>query len=164
MAYKAIVINACRSDYESGNYTLAQIGEKRGIPSKCIEKWSCKFGWRKSALVPQVQAAINEKTIETLARLGMPKEKALRILIDGLEKPEFTQFEGKGDQMIATPMKDYKLILGYLKEYLQITDMYPAQKIELDMPEPIYIQNEAGGNLLVLDSRQKEKDTADVLK
>jgi hypothetical protein len=133
MAYSSTVKATCKADWETGQFTIAQIAKKRQVPVDVLNKWPSRYKWVKGSTAVIVQEAIERKVIDELSELGMPKRRALEILIEGMTKPEFTQFDGKGDQTIATPCKDYKVIRGYLQDYLKLIDAFPAERQEIDM-------------------------------
>ncbi len=115
------------SDLRMGK-TITQVCKKYAVHRNTVSEWKKNADLTRGDMLPLVQSAIEKKTIDELAELGMPKREALKILIDGMLNPMVTQFEGEGDQMIATPSKDYKIIHKYLQEYLKLVDAYPAEK------------------------------------
>lgn len=107
--------------------------KKYKVHRNTISQWAKQEGTKKGSCASAVQKQIEKKTIDELSDLGMPKREALKILIEGMKDPQITQFEGKGDQTIATPSKDFKTILGYLRDYMQLIDAYPAKKTEVEI-------------------------------
>jgi transposase-like protein len=114
-------------------FTIEALSKKHGLHRKTIAGWKKALMVESKDLTPAVMTAIEQKTVDMLSDLGMPKKEALKILIEGMTEPMITQFEGKGEDMIATPTKDYKVILGYLRDYLKLIDAYPAEKSEISV-------------------------------
>ncbi|CAK0768633.1 hypothetical protein CCP3SC15_380016 [Gammaproteobacteria bacterium] len=113
--------------------TTAKLCKKYAVHRNTICGWKKEVAAERGSLAPAITTAIELKTIDELAELGMPKKEALKILIEGMTKPEFTQFDGQGEQTIATVCKDYKTIRGYLQDYLKLIDAFPAEKSEVNI-------------------------------
>lgn len=90
MAYPAKTWAKVKADYETGNYSVEQLWKKYGMSAISIEKRigiDKKNGnpWEKGKLKPIIEKQIEESVMEKLTRLGMPEDKVLMVMVEGLE-------------------------------------------------------------------------------
>ena len=121
-----------RLRWQSGGVTFQQLADEHGVSVDLIKHRSMDCQWRKQ--IPEIRARIEEletrKTEEMFAKLGMPKEEAIRLIIEGMREPQKTLFEGKGDQMMATPQPDWFARVAFIQEYNKIVGNYAPTKQE----------------------------------
>lgn len=75
-----------RSLWESGDYTFSMLSQQWGVSVSRLKQKSCEEYWEKGKLKQKVQKKIEEKTVDMLARLGMPKEEFMKMVIDGAKE------------------------------------------------------------------------------
>lgn len=124
-----------KGEYETGTISISKLYTKYTANGPCpsiqaIKQHAAKYKWKRGKKLPKIQAKIEQTIEDMLAKAGVPKKKALEVLAKGITEPTMLKFEGKGDQMICTPMPDYATIHRYLQEYFKLTGMYPAQHID----------------------------------
>ena len=116
-----------RTLFETGKYELGEIGAKFGIPVKTLYKWSCYDKWNKGVLAPRVEELQQESIVEMFAKAGMPKERLIDKVVEGISTPDELIFEGPKGEQICTPVPDYKTRLQYIKEANAMQGNYPEK-------------------------------------
>jgi hypothetical protein len=126
-----------RGAWESGEYTFPILSEKFNISVARLKQKSKQDHWKKGKkeVKSEIEKKVRESTEEILTRLGMPKERRVQLLMEGVEKADRLVFEGKGENTICTPVPDYKVRLDYLAELNKMTGDYSATKTELKIEE-----------------------------
>lgn len=130
MAYSTKIWAKCKCDYETGNFSVKKLWKKHGISTATIENKIAKEKWIKGRLKEKIEKSTEQMFVDA----GMPKEKVLTLIVEGMTEPKKLIFEGKGDQMICTPEKDYKTASDYIKEYNKMTGGYAPEKKEITLP------------------------------
>jgi len=131
MAYPAETWAKVKTDYETGNYSVLQLAKKYSISKKAIDKHLKEEGWVKGELKKTIQKKIEESTLELFVKRGMPRERIVELVVKGMIEPDMIKFEGKGDQMMATPVPDWKTRKDYIQEANKMTGGYAAEKKEI---------------------------------
>ena len=128
--------------------TAREISEIVGASEKAIGQWAITYKWlskreiraiergeilpetRGSNLAVQSRELTRQNFLNIMAKKGMPPEKVLDLLIDGLKNPKTKPFEitrkdpetGKMVKKLVRD-KDYKTRHKYLQEYLNISGL-----------------------------------------
>jgi hypothetical protein len=131
-----------RCQWQAGEYTFSELSGRYGISEAAIKRQSMRKQWKmdKPRIRKEIEKEIEGTTVEILARLGMPKERRIRLLIEGVEKADKLLFEGRGENMLATPAPDYRTRLAYLQEIHKMTGEYPPPKSDKDHIEKLEFQ------------------------
>jgi transposase len=121
--------------WEVEGYTMPQIAEIMCKSLSAVEKWSRVMKWRSKREIKEsgnrgpsaVLELTRQKTIELLAERGMPPERAIDILIQGMTTPELTPevIEGEEDvfgtkKQVVVRRPDHKTIHKFLHDYFVI--------------------------------------------
>jgi len=61
-------------------------------------------------------------------RIGVRDTEVFVRISEGMRFPTRLKFEGAGENVIATPVPDYKMRLEYIKEYNKVTGKYPDEE------------------------------------
>jgi transposase-like protein len=76
-----------RFEWETGTATESSLAKKYFIQEGTIRSWRCREKWSKDATKGEISERIREKVYETIAarmaRLGMPEDKLLKLIIEG---------------------------------------------------------------------------------
>lgn len=75
---------AARADYETGNFTVAQISKMHGMHTRTIDGRLSKENWIKGKNRPIIEKSISDKNIALFANLGMPQEKVAKKIVEGI--------------------------------------------------------------------------------
>ena len=67
------------------------------------------------------------RNLDLFNRIGLRETEVFIRISEGMRFPTRIRFEGKGEDMIATPEPDHKLRLEYIKEYNKMTGRYPSE-------------------------------------
>ena len=125
MAFSLKTWAKVRKDYERG-ISIPALAEKYTISIPAIKLRSNQ--WEKGKLLPVIEKRIEEGIVEKFTKIGMPLDRVIECIAGGIEEPQRVVFEGKGDQMIATPEPDYPTRLKYIQEYNKMTGSYAPEK------------------------------------
>ena len=74
--------------WESGTGTFVALSGTFGASVSAIKHRSSREGWKRGALAQAIDQKIKENTVDMLARLGMPKEAFMKVVIEGATKTE----------------------------------------------------------------------------
>jgi hypothetical protein len=69
--------------WEAGEGTFRELSGLFGVAVSSIKHRSQRENWQRGARESEIADKIREDTISQLARLGMPKERFLRLIIEG---------------------------------------------------------------------------------
>jgi len=136
MAYSKAAWKRARVDYESGKFkSVEDLSKKHTISVPSIKTKISKEGWVKGSLAKKVEEQIEENTIQKLARLGMPEDKILMVLVEGLEatfekwkkNPNAKEGEPKFDLEIYA---DHQARAKYLDICNKMTAKYTPQEVK----------------------------------
>ena len=144
MAYPAKTWAKVKADYETGNFSVADLWKKYGIAEITIEKRIGNEKWKKGKLKKKIEEKIEESTLEMFARLGMPKEKFLQVIIDGLNADRtYIKKDGSGEGFIEVE-PDHAARSRYVTEVNKMTGGYVPEKKEIsgDPENPLIHQIE----------------------
>lgn len=124
MAIKTIAWQGVMSDWGSGKFTLEDLANKWQIAyDTLIHKMDRdrKKGipWKKAELAPLIQKGINESTVDMFVRKGLPKEKKIEAIVDGVTKPQ-GEFG-----------PDWRARLGYIQEANKMTGDYAPVQVNI---------------------------------
>ena len=67
------------------------------------------------------------RNMDIFNRIGVRETEVFIRISEGMRFPTRLQFEGAGENVIATPVPDHKLRLEYIKEYNKMTGRYPSE-------------------------------------
>ena len=84
MGYSASTWAKVKADYESGNYSKAQLHKKYTISEKAISNKLIKEGWVKGKNKPLIEQGIAERNIAMFAKHGMTQDKVVEKLVEGV--------------------------------------------------------------------------------
>jgi len=90
MAYDVTTWAKAKAYYETGNYSIPEVGEKLGILHTAIENKIAQEGWIKGKNKEKIEAGIAERNIEMFAKLGMTQENVAEKIIEGVFLPDAT--------------------------------------------------------------------------
>lgn len=139
MGYSVRKWAVVRGHYETGNFSVKELGKKCGISERAIENRISKAKeagdpWIKGKLKPQIEAAVEKTTVEMFAEAGLQKSDMIQKMADGLQLGE-TTLRKMGDYLNQVIQSDTvvssRRMMGFAKQY--ITDM----KTELDYAKEI---------------------------
>lgn len=119
-------------DWESGKYTTRSLSTKYKMPQSTVSQKINAQNWTKGATIEKLAGTIAERNMEYFARAGIAKQDAIDLIVEGMTKPEVVKFEGKGDNMLATSVPDYKTRLEFFKEYNKMVGNYAPMEKEAD--------------------------------
>ena len=119
-------------DWDSGQFTARALAKKHGLPLSTISSKICREKWSKGKDIEKLSGSIAVRNLERFARAGMARQDAINLVVEGMTKPESLIFEGKGENMLATPVPDYKTRLQYLQEYNKMVGNYAPMEKEVD--------------------------------
>ena len=139
MAYPAKTWAKAKADYLTGDYSVKDLWKKHGIAEITIEKKIGIEKWEKGKLKEVIEKKIEESTAEMFARLGMPKEKFLEVILEGLKADRtYIKKDGSGEGFIEVE-PDHTARAKYVTEVNKMTGGYTAEKKEIigDPENPI---------------------------
>ena len=115
--------------YEIEGMSSREISEELGIGKNTVLNWKRKELWKKrGADVALVNQLTRQNFLEKIAKQGMPTEKALQVLIDGMNNPnteEVIGVDGDGKAIVRTT-PDHATIHKYMKEFFKMAGMMDA--------------------------------------
>ncbi len=141
MAYCVMVRAKVKADYETGNFSVEQLLKRYGIAAITIEKRIGKEKWIKGASKKAIEEKIQETTEQMFARLGLPKEKVLKKVMEGLEAEKVVITGGKEDAF-AEVMPDHLAVDKFVTQYNKMVGGYAAEKQEIKQESDIKLKNE----------------------
>lgn len=77
-----------RALWEAGAATFNALSVKFETSISSIKSRSHRENWQRGALASVIQEKIKESMVDMLARLGMPKEELVKLVIEGARKTE----------------------------------------------------------------------------
>ena len=119
--------------YEMKGVSLVKIAQSMGITRKTVTKWRDKHKWlEKGKEIQKVTSLTRDKFMNHLSDLGMPPEKAAKLLVEGMTKPMQDQVIGTDKDGKATTLykgnKDYKARHKFHHDYLVMTGLLGNNK------------------------------------
>jgi len=72
----------CKADYQSGNYSLRDVEEKRGICLKTLFTWKREGNWEKGIDQAEIERMTVEAANKMFAKEGLPKRKAIQKIVE----------------------------------------------------------------------------------
>jgi hypothetical protein len=112
--------------YEIEGKTFEKIANEIGTGSSTILSWAKKENWlAKGAESGAVAKFTRDKFVESMAKRGMPSERAMDLLIDGMQNPEIVSVIGidADDKPIESKKPDYNTRHKYQKDYWKMAGM-----------------------------------------
>ena len=131
--------------------TWPAISEATGVPERTIKSWEEKECWKpKGAETKQLEQFTRERFLELAAKKGMPKPRAVELLVEGMTEPKHTTVlsapttdkEGKAIEAQTLDTPDYATRHKYLKDYWTLVGLYSTNK-------QMEINNTGGGTVNV---------------
>ena len=144
MAYPAKTWAKVKAEHETGQFSVEELSKKYKISQPAIVKRLMKEGWKKGRTKKKIEEKIEESTLEMFARLGMPKEKFLQVIIDGLNADRtYIKKDGSGEGFIEVE-PDHAARSRYVTEVNKMTGGYVPEKKEIsgDPENPLIHQIE----------------------
>jgi len=126
MGYSAEVWARVKADYETGNFSVDALQKRYGISTATIDKHMAKEKWVKGSLKPVIEGKIKETTAQMFARIGLPREKVLKTILEGIEKATKTLLSKDGPIV----EKDWVVIDKMITQYNKMTGGY-LERIDL---------------------------------
>jgi len=108
------------------------------------------------------QDNLNLTTLMKFIEKELLPDEVFGYIKDGMENATEVVFEGKGENMLATPVPDYKTRLKYIQEYMKLTGHYP----DPEEVKNILIQNNNNFSISSrdMDEVDPKKVTADYME
>jgi len=107
-----------------------QIVNAIGIPAETMQRWARDEGWlRKGEAAGEMVEFSRQQFLRMAEGNGMPKHRAVRLLVDGMTKPTVkvvteTSDEHGGKGVKTTEEPDYDTRHKYQKDYWVLTGLY----------------------------------------
>lgn len=115
-----------RCMYEIEGLNLTQIEGEIGVTSKTLGEWKQKEQWLvKGAESDKVEYLTREIFVKKLIERGMPVDRAIDLLIEGMTKPSHDVVAGldENDKPVVHSTPDYKVRQTYQKDFWKMTGM-----------------------------------------
>ena len=141
MAYSAEKWAEAKSLYESGNHTIDTLNKETGISIQAIKKRIITHGWEKGKNSQIIDKIVEESTIEMFARLGLPKERVLKKIAEGMEATKLL-ISGNKEEAFAEVVPDHQAIEKYITQYNKMCGQYAPEKQEIKQETDIKMTNE----------------------
>lgn len=140
MAYPAETWIKAKKDYETGNYSVCELGKKWGMSDTAIENKIADEKWIKGALKDKIEERIERDMIKLFAKKGFPPEKIIEKVLEGLEAHRTVRINENGD---TTVEPDHNARVKYIQEANKMMGNYSAEKQILsgDPNNPVTIQS-----------------------
>lgn len=130
MAYPEKTWAKVKADYLTGNFSVEELQKKYGISTATIDKRMKKDGnWIKGKLKEKIQEKVEERTIDIFTRLGMPPEKIVQKVIEGMNANK-TYIKGNGEEAFIEVEEDHNTRHKFVQEANKMTGGYAPEKIE----------------------------------
>lgn len=140
---------AARTLWEITGKSAAEIGEKLDITAKTVYTWADKYDWADRKLIEKevVPEITRSLLLEKLAEKGLPPERVMEALADGIIKPEeeITAIKAEDGSVELIGVVDYKTRHKYIETYLKFTGMVGGGGGQGNLT----INNNEGGKILV---------------
>ena len=110
------------------------IAENCGVSVGSIEKWKVKYNWMKKGNdADKVENLTRLKFMDLLSEQGMPPERAAKLLVEGMTKPQQDQIididpKTKKPKVLFKGTPDYKARHKYHHDYLVMTGLIGNNK------------------------------------
>jgi hypothetical protein len=104
--------------FVSGVADISELSSAVGLPDYAVMKRIADEGWVRDGVA---QESMEDKSLRLFNSVGFTEGEAFMHIVNGIRTAEHIRFEGKGDEMIATPEADHEVRLKYIKMYLQVT-------------------------------------------
>lgn len=133
--------------HEMEGYSLPRISEETNIPVRTLASWKEKEVWKKKgADVEKVNMWTRERFLELSAANGMPKQKAVALMVQGMTEPSIETapaiVDEEGTEVVkAKNTPDFNTRNRYQKDYWNLTGMMGGGGKGMD------IHPEAGGTV-----------------
>lgn len=124
--YDASIHRIARAMYEVEGQSVREISEELGIGKHAVLNWKKKEVWKKKgADIEKVQYLTTQNFMERMAERGVPPEKALDLLADGMLNPSTDEIIGLDEDKkpIIQSTKDYNTMHKYQKDYWKMARM-----------------------------------------
>jgi len=114
--------------------TWNSISEELGVPVRTLQSWGEKEVWKeRGATAPEMEQFTRARFMELAAANGMPKTKAVQLLVEGMTKPivETTQDKVTEEGEIISEAKtlpDYATRHKFQKDYWVLAGLYSTNK------------------------------------
>jgi hypothetical protein len=128
LAFSKKTWQAVRIEWETGEASLKKLSEKYGMSVPAIERKKKIENWVKGELKPIVQAMIEEKTLDIVARLGMPKPKLIEYILDGMNAEKIVVYGKDSGEGFVDKIPDHSARVKYLEQLCKITGLYSPDK------------------------------------
>jgi len=136
------VIATAQAIYEVRGTSLEKISKMLGVHVETVKKWKRKGVWKdREAELPKVLELTRQKTIEMFAKQGMPPERAVDLMIEGMEDQQVeivneVDDSGKSHKVAKTVFeghKSYKTRHKFQHDYHLLTGQIGGSgKVELN--------------------------------
>ena len=123
---------------ETEGLSYPEISKTTGIPERTLQSWAQKEVWKKKGEdAPLVEQWTRTRFLELAAANGMPKQRALGLLVEGMTKPVIETTEEKeviGEDGQVSYKKEFKQLPDYAtrhkfqKDYWVLAGMYSTNK------------------------------------
>ena len=105
-----------------------EISLKTGFSKSIIKQWSYKEKWmeNRALLVPKVEELTRQKFLELASAQGLPPERAISALIEGLTQANKDYVVGEKNGKIETLFEgkpDFAVRQKYLNTYMQVSGL-----------------------------------------
>jgi hypothetical protein len=104
--------------FVSGVAGISELSAAVGLPDYAVMKRIADEGWIRETGISE---NIEQKSLRLFESIGFSEGEAFMHIVNGIRTAERIRFEGKGDNMIATPEADHETRMKYIKMYLQVT-------------------------------------------
>jgi len=127
------MVIAIRNEYELGLADIPDLAKKYKLSKGALYNRSTKEKWLKASKTKELEVVVERDIMAHAAELGFPKEKYVKLLIDGMTKPDKLEYSGEKDPatgkfkpetLIVTPIPDYDMRLKYIVEFGKLTGQY----------------------------------------
>jgi len=123
--------------YEVEGKYLEHIADDLGISISTVKGWKAKQVWsRRGKDNHQIEQFTRERFLQLASAKGMPKKKAVKLLIEGMTKPSHTTVldacpkDAAGKDLPAKTLEtpDYTTRQKYQKDYWTLAGLYSTNK------------------------------------
>lgn len=114
--------------------TWPAVSEETGVPERTLQSWAEKEVWKaKGEDAVQVEEFTRQRFLELTAANGMPKQKAVELLVEGMTVPTVEtvveEIDDKGKPEAKKKIApDYNTRHKYQKDYWTLSGLYSTNK------------------------------------
>ena len=145
-----------KQEYEEVGCSLRSLAIKHGLSPDTVCLRANLEMWEKGRLINGAKQTLTQKHQLAFIEADLLPDEVYGFIVDGMKNASEVIFEGKGDQMMATPQPDYKVRLKYIQEYHKLVGSYP------DPAEINNILNQQINNFHLTPKDQENQDPRQV--